>query len=207
MWGATWPVFANIGEQAVFQSTLPVWGATVSGHQEALSLGVFQSTLPVWGATQGPPARVQIDLFQSTLPVWGATAFDNALGVFDQISIHAPRVGSDKSRAGAASCRRYFNPRSPCGERLGRGERFDDLAIFQSTLPVWGATPGTGAKSYWVAFQSTLPVWGATISRLIVSYTHKISIHAPRVGSDQRERSSQTTRHYFNPRSPCGERQ
>ena len=33
--------------------------------------------------------------FQSTLPVWGATAFCNSLPLIIDISIHAPRVGSD----------------------------------------------------------------------------------------------------------------
>ena len=33
------------------------------------------------------------------------------------ISIHAPRVGSDFNSARGVSFGRYFNPRSPCGER------------------------------------------------------------------------------------------
>ena len=59
-----------------------------------------------------------------------------------EISIHAPRVGSDHVATNIAFL----------------------LEIFQSTLPVWGATfrppprqPGAGGE-----FQSTLPVWGAT---------------------------------------------
>ena len=35
-----------------------------------------------------------------------------------KISIHAPRAGSDPLRAGRQGRQRYFNPRSPCGERL-----------------------------------------------------------------------------------------
>ena len=34
-----------------------------------------------------------------------------------------------------------------------------------------------------------------------------ISIHAPRVGSDRMQRSKNSRQKYFNPRSPCGERQ
>ena len=34
-------------------------------------------------------------------------------------------------------------------------------------------------------FQSTLPVWGATIPGVIYMMDDAISIHAPRVGSDQ----------------------
>ena len=57
--------------------------------------------------------------FQSTLPVWGATrvlAFAKEVPI---ISIHAPRVGSDVTTAVLMShVLMYFNPRSPCGERL-----------------------------------------------------------------------------------------
>ena len=35
------------------------------------------------------------------------------------ISIHAPRAGSDALRSMAGIAGRYFNPRSPCGERRG----------------------------------------------------------------------------------------
>ena len=33
------------------------------------------------------------------------------------ISIHAPRVGSDWKKNWIITVSRYFNPRSPCGER------------------------------------------------------------------------------------------
>ena len=56
----------------------------------------------------------------------------------------------------------YFNPRSPCGERHRRAHAVAQPLLFQSTLPVWGAT------AYW---------------HLADNYS-SISIHAPRVGSD-----------------------
>ena len=78
----------------------------------------------------------------------------------------------------------YFNPRSPCGERLIRKERNVLFPEFQSTLPVRGATKAGPPE----------PVAG------------KISIHAPRAGSDARPRRWGRPRCDFNPRSPCGER-
>ena len=36
------------------------------------------------------------------------------------------------------------------------------LLLFQSTLPVWGATILKNRSYGSTAFQSTLPVWGAT---------------------------------------------
>ena len=100
-----------------FQSTLPVWGAT--GIYENLVLCVeFQSTLPVWGATHANLFLTNISVnfnprspcgerpswadrvvrpyeFQSTLPVGGATIRQADSGANFEISIHAPRVGSD----------------------------------------------------------------------------------------------------------------
>mgnify|MGYP006880057814 CR=1 FL=1 len=57
---------------------------------------------------------------------------------------------------------RYFNPRSPCGERLANTARY----LFD---PI---------------FQSTLPLRGATLRRTDVEQKRKISIHAPLAGSD-----------------------
>ena len=78
--------------------------------------------------------------------------------------------------------------------------------IFQSTLPVGGATlldsPLIGAQ----AFQSTLPVGGATTVPTLSDGWIRISIHAPRGGSDPRRLKSLITRSDFNPRSPWGER-
>ena len=89
--------------------------------------------------------------FQSTLPVWGATQEKHLFRIRVDISIHAPRVGSDfltRSRSTAAF---YFNPRSPCGERLQQAMKAAVLSIYQSTLPVWGAT----AKMHRFSFASS----------------------------------------------------
>ena len=58
-----------------------------------------------------------------------------------KISIHAPRVGSDLFVFPDPQLPIYFNPRSPCGERPQAYLMAAQLAeLFQSTLPVWGAT-------------------------------------------------------------------
>ena len=56
--------------------------------------------------------------------------------------------------------------------------------VFQSTLPVWGATRDHKEDTHHDKFQSTLPVWGATAFGGAVTDEVTISIHAPRVGSD-----------------------
>ena len=56
------------------------------------------------------------------------------------ISIHAPRGGSDKAVSVSLAIPPYFNPRSPWGERQLTGVKRSLDIIFQSTLPVGGAT-------------------------------------------------------------------
>ena len=77
-----------------------------------------------------------------------------------------------------------FNPRSPCGERQD----------------------GDVAKAVALTFQSTLPVWGATRRAVPIIPPLLISIHAPRVGSDEDLDAMTPEERNFNPRSPCGER-
>ena len=123
-----------------------------------------------------------------------------------QISIHAPRVGSDATTARASQPPSNFNPRSPCGERRNREAMWQETRIFQSTLPVWGATELIKAIRAALEFQSTLPVWGATLEDNWVDIGLVISIHAPRVGSDCGTPPARRWPQNFNPRSPCGER-
>ena len=54
-------------------------------------------------------------------------------------------------------------------------------------------------------FQSTLPMRGATPRGVLNFVDIEISIHAPHAGSDL-EKSTRSSPKDFNPRSPCGER-
>ena len=147
-------------------------------------------------------------LFQSTLPVWGATRCQDGGGCRREISIHAPRVGSDWPLASSRPSRGHFNPRSPCGERLhlltiGHADEVisihaprvgSDSARTASSSPPGNFKPRAPcgerpAPRPWRMssrrFQSTLPVWGATRQSVYDRWRVGISIHAPRVGSDQ----------------------
>ena len=123
------------------------------------------------------------------------------------ISIHAPRTGSDMKEQTSLRCRKHFNPRSPHGERHV-GEVIKPCEkLFQSTLPARGATSASPLATLTKKFQSTLPARGATFwdkifyswlsyfnprsphgERRLPRYNdlrhRRISIHAPRTGSD-----------------------
>ncbi len=100
------------------------------------------------------------------------------------ISIHAPLTGSDCHIAVLALLFGDFNPRSPYGERLVIHSKKGVLKIFQSTLPLRGATSGNEHDFY---------LW-------------PISIHAPLTGSDFPAHLILSSASDFNPRSPYGER-
>ena len=73
---------------------------------------------------------------------------------------------------------------------------------FQSTLPVRGATISVDKSRLRGRFQSTLPVRGATASLIVRGRHSRISIHAPREGSDRLFHIFDILKRYFNPRSP-----
>ena len=81
------------------------------------------------------------------------------------ISIHAPHAGSDRFKMERCFRCKNFNPRSPCGERQLAGLRDLFLNLFQSTLPMRGATM----------------LWSNILQIMM------ISIHAPHAGSDTKD--------------------
>ena len=192
----------------LFQSTLPARGATDMGIIAKKRWIDFNPRSPrgerLWELSTDSGGAI----FQSTLPARGATLGVKHRQRRGDISIHAPREGSDLHLRGGRPPRGNFNPRSPRGERrferhcAGKGKRF------QSTLPARGATrrcpagrAGIGNISIHAPregsdvptdvitadiapFQSTLPARGATYPALWSCLWHR----------------------HFNPRSPRGER-
>ena len=101
-------------------------------------------------------------VFQSTLPGRGATSMAGRPPVLSDVSIHAPRAGSDLPMLDKEYSLYSFNPRSPGGER-------------QYLIAADVAEP---------RFQSTLPGRGATYIICPIVKNRPVSIHAPRAGSD-----------------------
>ena len=125
----------------------PRAGSDVKKRHKAAILKLFQSTLPVRGATRFAPDVCRGLLFQSTLPVRGATfgrrAGDSGAGYFN------PRSPCGERRITFLVCCANccnFNPRSPCGERRLNVQNIHISFLFQSTLPVRGATNFEGCN-------------------------------------------------------------
>ena len=145
------------------------------------------------------------------------------------ISIHAPRVGRDRTMRKCGDTSRNFNPRAPCGARRSRSRSRLSLSKFQSTRPVWGAThrcragsqahaisihaPRVGRDVLYTAqtltsaqFQSTRPVWDATRSAsCTVCASSNFNPRAP-CGTRRSCAGSFHRGIHFNPRAPCGTR-
>ena len=107
-------------------------------------------------------------------------------------------------------------------------EPLKEFVLFQSTLPLRGATPAGIFIMAPLEFQSTLPLRGATQGAVECTPDAPISIHAPLAGSDRNNKTGEIINvisihaplagsdfqqgsasyqaSYFNPRSPCGER-
>ena len=154
------PDFFELYDQA-FQSTRPVWGATVNLFQ---TIGLF--VVSIHAPRVGRDQSGSLDVF------------------WRDVSIHAPRVGRDFPNTPPFPSEASFNPRAPCGARPVPTETGGETAWFQSTRPVWGATPCAAHGHVPYKFQSTRPVWGATAPQECQRPLCSVSIHAPRVGRD-----------------------
>ena len=102
------------------------------------------------------------------------------------ISIHAPRTGSDGRSEAVPAYQKNFNPRSPHGERQARDGRADHGRRFQSTLPARGATLWPHQNRCGRRISIHAPRTGSDVhAQALHDVRHRISIHAPRTGSDR----------------------
>ena len=115
--------------------------------------------------------------------MWGATRSTPIPFKPSRISIHAPRVGSDRLKKTGLRISQNFNPRSPCGERLVSSCIGLSALNFNPRSPCGERRVGNAGYKRPVHFNPRSPC-GERLSGLLT---------APRPI-------------YFNPRSPCGER-
>ena len=167
----------------------------------------FQSTLPVRGATSFILPVVASTTFQSTLPVRGATLDKKIRDGLVNISIHAPRAGSDLVDGMPVLDCSNFNPRSPCGERHGGGTCSHGSGTISIHAPRAGSDGIRTTVNIIIQYFNPRSPCGERLTNLdFAIYSRDISIHAPRAGSDGWRRARLNKNIDFNPRSPCGER-
>ena len=102
----------------LFQPTLPMRGATLTRSSIDLVRSYFNPRSPCGERLDSISRAKNPTTFQPTLPMRGATRRIKPRRHQNEISTHAPHAGSDITGSAALHASQYFNPRSPCGERL-----------------------------------------------------------------------------------------
>ncbi|EOQ37160.1 hypothetical protein HMPREF1526_02079, partial [Butyricicoccus pullicaecorum 1.2] len=191
-----------------FQSTLPMRGATCHTCHSAKTMRISIHT-PHAGSDfvlLSPPRR-RSSYFNPHSPCGERQHASSFSLNSSSISIHTPHAGSDHSWANMRRLQHDFNPHSPCGERRGVW-RAAVQGIISIHTPHAGSDLTLTSRSRMVAiFQSTLPMRGATLTDGATLTVVDISIHTPHAGSDRvLVHFSSFCYTNFNPHSPCGER-
>ena len=122
--------------------------------------------------------------FQSTLPARGATMADCSCALLLDISIHAPRTGSDNKYLDKPVLQTNFNPRSPHGERPPPKLRRCARTNISIHAPRTGSDQRRKARKSPHHISIHAPRTGSDNGLIIGTINYKISIHAPRTGSD-----------------------
>ena len=137
-------------------------------------------------------------------------------GVRPSVSCPAPQSRSFNSRTPCgvrhpdaphstlASTR--FNSRTPCGVRQLEGGVYRELAKFQFTHPVRGATSERMLSMILTIVSIHAPRAGCDLTAFISRLNVRVSIHAPRAGCDCRRGRLAWVVPRFNSRTPCGVR-
>ena len=123
-----------------FQSTLPARGATAAGLRRREICLNFNPRSP--HGERRIPVSEQMVLEEISIhaPRTGSDGINPFPCGRSSISIHAPRTGSDNALMTAVYSAGHFNPRFPHGERRGDDDGRGACDRFQSTLPARGAT-------------------------------------------------------------------
>ena len=123
----------------------------------------FQSTLPLRGATRHVRNQQAHRAISIHTPLAGSDQAQDDDDGADGISIHTPLAGSDFTSMRLLGNRKNdFNPHSPCGERLRFSTKTIGRNYFNPHSPCGERRPYTSSPKYSLLFQSTLPLRGAT---------------------------------------------
>ncbi|AHJ18346.1 hypothetical protein B7017_1606b [Bifidobacterium breve JCM 7017] len=149
-----------------FQSTLPGWGATSSWSPASTRVRHFNPRSPDGERRCGSLCGISpVGYFNPRSPDGERQRDRGQRALCQNISIHAPRMGSDSPDRNPRSGTPKFQSTLPGGgATTSRTSSSTPSAGFQSTLPGWGATGRIGTWVWTIIFQSTLPGWGATQS-------------------------------------------
>ena len=193
------------GSRSVFQSTLPLRGATGNFPDRYSHASNFNPHSPC-GERPNTEYMYPIDAISIHTPLAGSDGTSLRAALLQQISIHTPLAGSDYWWFRAFRPSRNFNPHSPCGERHNPHCCLGRLKYFNPHSPCGERRHASEDWRKSSDFNPHSPcgerLWWAFAN----SGTERISIHTPLAGSDFSCSPLPKSRRHFNPHSPCGER-
>ena len=159
-------------------------------HQIAAHTGFsvkFQSTHSLRSATPRSPLHPRIPGFQSTHSLRSATARTRAQVMSMRgVSIHALLAECDRLADQPVDRPGRFNPRTPCGVRLGTTIGLAHACEFQSTHSLRSATNHLPPLPCIEPFQSTHSLRSATLNVSEKARPLVVSIHALLAECDHR---------------------
>ena len=148
-----------------FQPTRPLRGATTVCFRFLLRWRLFQPTRPLRGATNTRSPATSVRDFNPRAPCGARPLGPKEKALIILISTHAPLAGRD-SRFSERTIQHYISTHAPlAGRDAGTAQECRELAVFQPTRPLRGAT---GTIFYIFpqvsGFQPTRPLRGTTES-------------------------------------------
>ena len=186
-----------------FQPTRPLRGATTVCFRFLLRWRLFQPTRPLRGATNTRSPATSVRDFNPRAPCGARPLGPKEKALIILISTHAPLAGRD-SRFSERTIQHYISTHAPlAGRDAGTAQECRELAVFQPTRPLRGAT---GTIFYIFpqvsGFQPTRPLRGATIPLALDLSQALISTHAPLAGRDYTMSEDQCVLTLFQPTRP-----
>ena len=131
--------FSSIRSAGIFQSTHPVWDATLMAFQRSYPIAYFNPRIPYGMRPSSYCACPSFSNFNPRIP-YGMRRGLKPCRHGRHISIHASRMGCDANGGLRQTYWHHFNPRIPYGMRPVSMPAKLMVFIFQSTHPVWDAT-------------------------------------------------------------------
>ena len=161
-------------------------GATRSGGAGGFGSGLFQSTRPMRGATAAAEDIERHGAISIHAPHAGRDRTCHSEVILDiDISIHAPHAGRDNSTGDVYDNCEISIHAPHAGRDVILNPIPQEVALFQSTRPMRGATPLWGLVAIKILISIHAPHAGRDNPHVEVSLSDsKISIHAPHAGRD-----------------------
>ena len=193
----------------LFQSTLPARGATAVSATMSRLRENFNPRSPHGERRRGLFIGMRTQDISIHAPRTGSDVIFAGTWRLRKISIHAPRTGSDGCSLPCSTHRSLISIHAPrTGSDASGSSSPMPNSLFQSTLPARGATPpARSSQRFPRDFNPRSPHGERRTSAAAGRQLNLFQSTLPARGATRSSQPSPFPLHHFNPRSPHGERQ